>query len=258
MFADTDNRTKIKVPAELTPGTISNLLAAVDDLLQTNPNEVVLDCSRLERITSTHINILWNVRSRCAERRVDLRLDNLHPNFLKVLEVLDLADLFYLHNVQQHTCSVTRSTVSPEEYGQELLLRVELSPMAVASAMKKLRQHLVRRGVGDREIVELETIFYEVATNIRLHSGLAERDAVDVSVKLNGDEAEFRFIDKGKAFDPTPHKDDFDPSQVINRRQNHGIGVILIKRMTDRMHYERKQGQLNVLTLTKKLERADE
>ena len=55
--------------------------------------------------------------------------------------------------------------------------------------------------------------------------------------------------DNGIAFDPTEHVPN---EKATDERQIGGLGIHLIRRIVDEIHYERKEGE-NILTLVKKL-----
>jgi len=247
-----------EVPEELTSGSIAGLTSTVDDLLGSGCKQVALDCASLSRVTSTHINVLWSIRAKCLERSARLTLNNVNENLQRVLKVLDLLDMFDLQTTIRRKGSARPEAVQAAAPDEEFTIRFAASSSAVTSATTELRTRLIQRGLEEKSITELETVFYEVATNIRLHSGISRGETVTVAIALSRHEAVMEFKDCGKEFDPTSLPDNFVPSEVINRRQRRGIGVTLIKRMTDDMRYIRENGHFNILTLRKSLERIDE
>ncbi len=257
MLADTKSAGIPKVPEDLTANAVDRLYETVGGLLKKGCTEVILDCSGLIRVTSTHINVLWNVREMCQERHVRLRLDDVHQNLESVLGVLDLLELFDFTPGADTPESATHDTGATSE-ADEFTLTFAASSNSVAEASKELRRRMSNRGLDEKIIAELETIFYEVATNIRLHSGVSRKETVQVAMSVGSREVVFVFRDAGKEFDPTSLPDSFVPSEVINRRQKRGLGVTMIRRMTDSMHYTRDRDNFNVLTLSKRLERKHE
>jgi anti-sigma regulatory factor (Ser/Thr protein kinase)/ABC-type transporter Mla MlaB component len=258
MLADAQSTGMPEVPEELTSSSIAGLTSAVDDLLGSGCKQVGLDCASLSRVSSTHINVLWSIRTKCLERSARLTLNNVNDNLLRVLKVLDLLDMFDLQTSIRRERSVRPKLVPITGPDEEFTIEFTANSSAVASAITELKNRLIQRGLQEKSITELETVFYEVATNIRLHSGISRGETVTVAIALSRREAVMEFKDCGKEFDPTSLPDNFEPSEVINRRQQRGIGVTLIRRMTDDMQYTRENGHFNILTLRKSLERIDE
>ena len=127
---------------------------------------------------------------------------------------------------------------------------MNLAPKAenLSQAMEALTTFLDETGCTPRTRMALETVVEEVFMNIALYSGAAQ---ADVAFWLDGDEAVLRFEDDGAAFDPlalvTP-----DTTLPAEQREIGGLGVMMVRRMTDRQTYARLEGR-NVLTLYKRL-----
>lgn len=60
-----------------------------------------------------------------------------------------------------------------------------------------------------------------------------------------------RFIDQGVPYDPLG-KDDPDTTLSAEEREVGGLGIYLVKKSMDEMHYEYRDGQ-NILTIVKRL-----
>lgn len=96
--------------------------------------------------------------------------------------------------------------------------------------------------------IALETALEEVFVNIALYSG-ATFAAVDVSQE-NGEIA-LRFSDNGVPYNPLL-RDDPDVTLPAEERSIGGLGILMVKRMTDRQTYEYTDGH-NLLTLYKRV-----
>jgi anti-sigma regulatory factor (Ser/Thr protein kinase) len=69
--------------------------------------------------------------------------------------------------------------------------------------------------------------------------------------KLDPDRAVITLIDRGKAYDPLA-KPDPDLSLSAEERPIGGLGIYMVKKSVDSIHYERR-GEQNVLTFVKNL-----
>ncbi len=93
----------------------------------------------------------------------------------------------------------------------------------------------------------------EAVTNVLLYAypeqqhGTATIDATITSDRL----LTFVITDQGKAFDPTQRPDP-DITLSAEQRQIGGLGIHLVRQIMDSVSYQR-QGQNNILTMTKKL-----
>lgn len=253
-LADTQRSRKPEVPEKLTSSSIAKLYAEVEHLLGESNNEIVLDCSEPAKVTSRHIDVLWTIKTKCQEHSVRLLLDNVHPNLIRVLEVLDLVGQFDICTIEQRTELAPVAAVTRISSEKELTFELTASAGAITSAMAELRRHLQHHGITERLVAELEIVFYEVTTNIRLHAGLSKREVMNVSIRINDREAVFVFKDSGKEFDPTLGPDDFVPSEFMEQHLCRGIGITLIRRIADSMDYRRDGDNFNILTLKKNLE----
>jgi anti-sigma regulatory factor (Ser/Thr protein kinase) len=120
--------------------------------------------------------------------------------------------------------------------------------------LSRFHDFLVRAALPGTCAFDLEIVFYEVATNIRRHSGLAETDRIAFNVTVNHNMISLCFADTGRAFDPTLRTPDFNPRKAIKAKQTNGIGLTMIQRLVDTISYRRVNDRMNVVTLTRKLD----
>jgi len=92
----------------------------------------------------------------------------------------------------------------------------------------------------------------EAFTNIASYAYEDEVGNVQIRISVNGEAVVVSLIDSGKPFDPLK----IEPPDItlgIDERKVGGLGIYLIRKMTDSVTYERKDGQ-NILTMTKNRE----
>jgi anti-sigma regulatory factor (Ser/Thr protein kinase) len=99
-------------------------------------------------------------------------------------------------------------------------------------------------GLDSQKAGSVELATEEAVTNVCKYSGPA-----DIELACLADDAAFlvEISDAGKPFDPTSAPDP-DLTLGVEERPIGGLGVFLIKRLTDTLHYERRDGR-NVLRL---------
>ena len=73
-----------------------------------------------------------------------------------------------------------------------------------------------------------------------------------IHVDINGTQVNLTFFDRGHRFNPLA-KEDPDITLPAKERQIGGLGVFMVKKIMDRLHYS-YQNRLNILNLTKYIE----
>jgi serine/threonine-protein kinase RsbW len=106
-------------------------------------------------------------------------------------------------------------------------------------------------GFSDKEIYSLQLAADEAASNIIEHAYDGVTDAsLDVSCGMLGDTLTIVMRDQGHTFDSSKVKQP-DLKADLSERQIGGLGVYLMRKLMDEVHYETK-GNDNVLTMIKR------
>lgn len=241
----------VAIPDDLSNDNLERFYGHLNALLDKKPNEIFLDCSQLLRPTSTHINILWDARYSCNDAGVQMRLISISESMLRVLKVLDLYDLLVEDEDQQAERS--GRIIIPEIDPDNNVIEIEFKPTdkGIGSGIFKLKGFLGNLNLQEISILEIETIFYEVATNIRLHAQINDNNSVHLTTTLSSDKIVLKFIYPGVSFDPTIRVKDYDPGAAIKQRQKRGYGLVMINRMADKISYNRTDDDLNELKIEK-------
>lgn len=241
----------LRVPGDPSPSYAGQfermLFAGVAD----HPARLVLDCGDLERVVSSHVTLLWRANSLCQEAGVELRLLNPPLALMRVLNVLDLAHTFRFEGGNEADSSYDiRDMVAadlPRAYSDSACADVN----DIDQAIKRFVPFLDSLGVSATTALEVKTIYYEVATNIRCHSGLAPDDRFAIEVRADHDGLTMTFADSGRPFDPTSGDNCIDPKEAARTGKRRGFGIVMIRRLSDRLEYRRDESRGNVLTVVK-------
>lgn len=110
-------------------------------------------------------------------------------------------------------------------------------------------------GVLPREyILGIQLALEEAVSNIMLYAyPEAEDSIITIGVEYDDSRVTFCIVDEGVAFDPTGLPD-VDTSLSSTEREIGGLGVFIVRKIMDRVGYNRKDGK-NILTLTKLINR---
>ncbi len=92
----------------------------------------------------------------------------------------------------------------------------------------------------------------EICANLIIHSNKSDaRQSLEITIDhCEDDMLVFEIVDYGLAFDPESY---LEPTvhEIVKRRKKGGIGILLVRRIMDKIEYER-QAQRNVCRLLKK------
>jgi serine/threonine-protein kinase RsbW len=137
----------------------------------------------------------------------------------------------------------------------------DVPQVAVAAKLENLRiigdfiagtMHQLGKGT-DSEVYQVQLAVDEACTNIIEHAYAGDTDEpIKVNCSISGDELTVQIRDWGEPFDPTavPLPDlDGDASQ----RQKGGLGVFLMRKAMDEVHYVFHAMKFNELTMIKRL-----
>jgi serine/threonine-protein kinase RsbW len=108
---------------------------------------------------------------------------------------------------------------------------------------------LVSAGVGEKDQFEMGLAVDEACSNIILHGNTERSGTIDIESCIRDDELTVIIRDTGMPFNPlevTPPVLDAD----VDHRKIGGLGVHLIRSVTDDLSYEYRNGK-NILTMVK-------
>jgi len=242
----------IRVPESITGEDLEAFLRNIRRSIASKSKEITLDCSALEYASPGHISTIWRAHVDCVHAGVPVNVSSVKRNLKRILKALDLHD--YLIREDESVLLESIEGIEAQLNHHSPKLQVKFWPTAedVNHVMAELNTHFANSGVSEIESFELQTVFYEIATNIRLHSRNGEGSAAWLELFNLDDSLILKFVDEGPPFDPTQEEARFDPEEAIKNGQNRKIGLALVKRLVNAIHYERENGRLNVLYLKKR------
>ncbi|WP_439552412.1 ATP-binding protein [Falsiroseomonas sp.] len=118
---------------------------------------------------------------------------------------------------------------------------------AVGQLLDSIEEHLVDAGAEMKEAMQLRLVAEEIVTNIA-RCAWPEGQAGILHVELEaaagtaGLRVRLTTIDDGTPFDPTAQQDP-EIDAGIDDRAIGGLGMFLVREMTDAQHYAREQGE---------------
>jgi len=243
----------LAVPVELETGAVEGFYREFDLLLDGSPELIELDCSNLEHVTSSHINLLWEALSLSREASVRLRLTSPPGVLIRVLKALDLEEFFLTGRDDDEYDGSSGCVGVPELTDPVEQFEISFSPDTdeISRMRSDFKDYLRQVGLPDKCALELQSVFYETSANIAEHAQLADGDRIEFSARRTETGFWMRFVDPGRPFDPTSVSLDYMPEAAAVNRRRRGLGLVMIKRMTNDIKYERRDNRYNVLILTK-------
>ncbi len=108
-------------------------------------------------------------------------------------------------------------------------------------------------GIDASTTMSLNLALEEAVTNVVLYAYPAGTEGfVQIDALYDGSELVFVVSDTGIPFDPT-QKEEADITLSVEERPIGGLGIFLVRQLMDSVTYERRDGQRNILTMTKKI-----
>jgi anti-sigma regulatory factor (Ser/Thr protein kinase) len=111
-----------------------------------------------------------------------------------------------------------------------------------------LRRALDDNAVPNKVRYNVELVVEEIATNIIRHSRASDESEVVLSLEL-GESVVLTVEDSGMPFDPTQQPDPKAPDSIDTAKVG-GLGLVLVRKASKRIEYERTATQRNRLTVT--------
>jgi serine/threonine-protein kinase RsbW len=107
-------------------------------------------------------------------------------------------------------------------------------------------------GFTEKEIYSLQLAADEAASNIIEHAyeGISNAD-LDITCNMRGDTLTITMRDRGISFDPSSVKQP-NLKADLSERQIGGLGVYLMRKLMDEVHYESNSKTGNLLTMIKR------
>ncbi len=111
-------------------------------------------------------------------------------------------------------------------------------------------------GLTPGEVAQIELAVDEACANVMEHAyGRDITKEVSVRATLDGDAVEINVIDTGQGFDPATVKQ-LELDKLISNRKSGGLGMRLMKKFMDEVHYEMIPGKKNELRMIKRLHKS--
>jgi len=134
----------------------------------------------------------------------------------------------------------------------ELTVRFKSTLEAMTSASEEVSQWLTERGISDAVQYLANLAIEELATNcIKFGYDDANEHMLEVRLAVSEQGVVLTFVDDGRPFNPLLRGEP-DLNIPAEERSVGGLGIHLLRRMSDRMEYVRK-GNQNVVILSKAL-----
>ena len=242
---------RIYFPCSLSPGDVGKYFDLLSESEEINKEVISVDCSTLDVVSSSHIEVLWRTRERCVENNRELRLLNAPAALNHVLRALDMDGLFNI-DTQKDTLVQTSASNVPAS-GLEAIYEDNFaaSPDEIKSALSKFENFLGDINTPETVKFELSTVFYEVTYNIHDHAKLSERDKIEFKADASKNRIVMEFMDCGQRFDPTSHIQKHSLEDAVSNRKTRGFGLIMISKLMNSISYSYIDNRKNVLKLEK-------
>lgn len=131
----------------------------------------------------------------------------------------------------------------------------DLSVKACLENLKEVRSYIdrvgARLGVSESALGDLRLVVDEAVTNVVLYGYEDSEGIVEVQMQGDGDAVVIRIRDRAKTFDPS-HISDPQLDTALKDRSLGGMGIFLIRKMTDEAEFLPLPGGGNEIRLVKR------
>ena len=227
---------------------LENKLTSLESSEQVN---IEVDCSQMNSVTSLDIRSLWEAKLCCDDRQLSLILVSVSEKLRRVIENLDLNELFVVAYITSPEGVQKDSDATVDESLAVLEFHAFLTQEAIHDATSNVRSFLRKKGAPNFADFEIATILYEVITNIRLHSTLDYDEKISISVNCNKTRIEIIVQDSGVAFDPSQGGLPLDIAEAITSKKTRRFGLYMINKLSDKITYSRVENKFNLLRFVK-------
>ncbi|HAZ15409.1 MAG: hypothetical protein A2Y28_03145 [Chlamydiae bacterium GWC2_50_10] len=125
----------------------------------------------------------------------------------------------------------------------------------VSDILRWIKGQVTANGLTAKEMKKIELAVEEVVVNVIEHTYQGKGGELEIVINdAKSDCLVFVFKDSGAPFDPLAY---LEMLQKENSHERGGVGIRLVSRLMDRVHYQREDG-FNILTLTKKIHSSKE
>jgi len=108
---------------------------------------------------------------------------------------------------------------------------------AISELTERVTAFLADAQVDQRATHHVALVLEELLTNVATHGG-APASAVSVCVRVSPERVSGEVVDAGKMFDPSRERH-ADLSGDVGERAVGGLGLVLVRRLTESLAYER-------------------
>jgi anti-sigma regulatory factor (Ser/Thr protein kinase) len=107
-------------------------------------------------------------------------------------------------------------------------------------------------GFGDKDVYNIQLAADEASSNIIEHAYEGVSNGIlELSCGVKGDVLTIILVDQGESFDPSEIPLP-DLKADLSERKIGGLGIFLMRKLMDEVHYESKPNNRNVLTMIKR------
>ena len=113
-------------------------------------------------------------------------------------------------------------------------------------------ERLEEAGCGMKLQIQLETAVEEIFINIASYAYPEKQGTAVIELSCENGTAQITFTDQGIPFDPLARTDP-DTTLPAEARPIGGLGILMVKKMMDKVTYRRENG-CNILSIQKKIQ----
>ncbi|MGI6295048.1 MAG: ATP-binding protein [Armatimonadota bacterium] len=230
--SEEDNRQTLTMRVEqneLTYQSAEDILAAVQDMIVSDPSSIVVDIDKVRTIDSSGLRVLLNCARLCESKGIVFRLDNPSKCITRMVALSGLGQFFGL----------PQDDISRATPRQDVNLKdanwTTVEHVALCSASVMLRDRIVeaamQAGAVEESLCDIVIAVGEALSNAYQHGSPCK---ITSSIRVKCMSCAKAFVveieDQGEAFDP-------ETIPIPDLVQDHGRGIHIMRQAMDMVEY---------------------
>ena len=153
--------------------------------------------------------------------------------------ICDVKD--YAEEAEQSDDIVVLGVRCLDKYTRSQTIKVSNNPQEYSGALAFLTEFCREHGIADEKRGSLQLIFEESVINVMNYAYAKDvAGVIEISLKADSEWISISLTDSGMAFNPL--QKDYNHKAEFEERENGGMGILLIKELTDKIYYSYTDG----------------
>jgi len=216
-------------------------------------SKLLIDLSGTDYVSSAGLKVLLAMAKKLKKKEGQVRLCCLQPDVKEVFDITEFTHIFKIYEtVEEGISNFELLTIKQKEkidkIPSSIILQASLKNLSKINDFVRIWAQ--KAGLSFHSEKDLLLAVEEIYVNIVNYAYPKSKGKVSMHCDINGEGLILKMKDDGLPFNPLQFPEP-ELSSHLEERKVGGLGIFLMQKLVDRVHYERKENS-NSLTLLKK------